>query len=120
MAGNTRVKCAPMSAACESCFARIASIHCRSLSSREGNATIANSELSSMVVIQSFAPHLSVRKLVRFPRGRLDGDAVPRLHGRHIAGAPNRDGLFEMLVEVIDEFDNAPLHRAGHRDEVEH
>src|SRR5262245_52182915 len=65
-------------------------------------------------------PGGAVGETIRFARAGLDGNAVTRLCGRHIAAALHDDRVLEVLVQMIDIFDDPSLHRPRYRDEVEH
>ena len=48
------------------------------------------------------------------------GDAVTGLGGWHVAAVTHVDGIYEVLVEVIDVFDEAAFQRCRDRDVSSH
>ena len=65
-------------------------------------------------------PRLTVREGVGLQGCGVDLDAVAGLMRGHVAAAAEHDGLDEMLVQVVDVFDDAAFHGCGDAEKVEH
>src|ERR1041385_7263686 len=66
------------------------------------------------------SPYCASRKAVRFHGLSFHLDTVARSLRRHIARVSDHHRVQEMLVQMIDVLDDAPFHRSGDGDEIEH
>src|SRR5947209_10275874 len=63
---------------------------------------------------KSTRPLFAIRKFVTLERFRFHGDAVAGNERRHIMTAPHNHRVYEMLVQVVNEFNATVFKLAAH------
>src|SRR5262249_3565677 len=67
-----------------------------------------------------FGPHRTVWITIRVARFSLDRAAVAGRRRRHVASAPDDDGIDEVFVQMVDELRDAIVHAPRDRQIVPH